>query len=55
MSIKLNDQAKNLREDFSKNETQIISISGGKGGVGKSVFSVNISAELAKRGKKFSF
>ncbi|BBE31305.1 site-determining protein [Tepiditoga spiralis] len=53
MSNKLNeDQATELRKQFENVDTKIIAITGGKGGVGKSLFSVNISTELAKRGKK---
>ncbi len=51
MSSGYQDQAQSLRNQFKKSDTKIISISGGKGGVGKSVFSVNLAAELAKRGK----
>lgn len=51
MSPEYQDQAESLRNKFKKSDTKIISISGGKGGVGKSVFSVNLSAEIAKRGK----
>ena len=51
MTPKLADQAERLRNDFSAKETKIICISGGKGGVGKSLISVNIAVEIAKRGK----
>ncbi|MDK2946537.1 MinD/ParA family ATP-binding protein [Geotoga petraea] len=51
MSPGYQDQAESLRSQFKKSDTKIISISGGKGGVGKSVFAVNLSAELAKREK----
>jgi flagellar biosynthesis protein FlhG len=52
MSNNYHDQAENLRKHFQDAETKIITISGGKGGVGKSVFSVNISSELALRKNK---
>ncbi|HQP58068.1 MAG TPA: AAA family ATPase, partial [Petrotogaceae bacterium] len=51
MTPKFADQAERLRNDFSAKETKIICISGGKGGVGKSLISVNVAVEIAKRGK----
>lgn len=51
MTPQYQDQAQSLREQFNNVETKIICISGGKGGVGKSVFSVNLSTEIAKTGK----
>jgi len=47
MSYLFNDQASRLREEFASNDTKIISVVSGKGGVGKSVFSVNLAALLA--------
>ena len=47
MTPKLADQAERLRNDFSAKETKIICISGGKGGVGKSLISVNVAVEIA--------
>ncbi len=52
------DQAESLRKAFeeynncNKNDTKIITIASGKGGVGKSVLAVNIGLVLAERGKK---
>jgi len=46
------DQAAGLREEFSNTQTKIITVVSGKGGVGKSVLSVNIAADLAAHGKK---
>ncbi|HOB15865.1 MAG TPA: P-loop NTPase [Defluviitoga sp.] len=52
MSYLFNDQANSLREEFVSNETKIISVVSGKGGVGKSIFSVNVAALLASYDKK---
>ena len=38
MSYLFNDQASRLREEFASNDTKIISVVSGKGGVGKSIF-----------------
>jgi len=46
------DQASGLREEYSNIQTKIITVVSGKGGVGKSVLSVNIAADLAAYGKK---
>ncbi|WP_103898820.1 P-loop NTPase [Petrotoga halophila] len=46
------DQAASLREEFSNTQTKIITVVSGKGGVGKSVLSVNIATELATHGKR---
>ncbi len=46
------DQAAGLREEFSNTQTKIITVVSGKGGVGKSVLSVNIAADLAAHGKR---
>ncbi|MGC4375654.1 MinD/ParA family protein [Fictibacillus sp. Mic-4] len=48
------DQAENLRRKLqSKNEqTKVISVVSGKGGVGKTNFSINFSLNLVKLGKK---
>ncbi|KLO24876.1 MULTISPECIES: MinD/ParA family ATP-binding protein [unclassified Marinitoga] len=51
MSI-IKDQAENLRKTFSKNQTKIILVTGGKGGVGKSIIAVNTAVNLAKMNKK---
>lgn len=51
MSI-IKDQAENLRKTFSKNKTRIILVTGGKGGVGKSIVAVNTAVNLAKLNKK---
>jgi flagellar biosynthesis protein FlhG len=51
MSI-IKDQAENLRKTFSKNKTKIILVTGGKGGVGKSIVAVNTAVNLAKLNKK---
>ncbi|SHE88532.1 flagellar biosynthesis protein FlhG [Marinitoga hydrogenitolerans DSM 16785] len=50
MSI-IKDQAENLRKTFSKNRTKIILVTGGKGGVGKSIVAVNTAVNLAKMNK----
>lgn len=52
MSYLFNDQASRLREEFASNDTKIISVVSGKGGVGKSIFSVNIAALLASYDKR---
>ena len=50
------DQAANLRrlanKDNSKKKAKIITITSGKGGVGKSNFVVNMGITLHKKGKK---
>ncbi|RAO98909.1 hypothetical protein PW5551_07475 [Petrotoga sp. 9PW.55.5.1] len=46
------DQAASLREEFINVPTKIITVLSGKGGVGKSIFSVNIATDLASKGKK---
>ncbi|MBM7559042.1 MinD/ParA family ATP-binding protein [Marinitoga litoralis] len=48
----IKDQAEILRKNFSKNKTKIILVTGGKGGVGKSIVSVNIAVNLAKLNKR---
>jgi len=52
MSHIYRDQAASLREEFSNTQTKIITVVSGKGGVGKSVLSVNIAADLAAHGKR---
>ncbi|PNR97312.1 cobyrinic acid ac-diamide synthase [Petrotoga miotherma DSM 10691] len=52
MSHIYRDQAAGLREEFSNTQTKIITVVSGKGGVGKSVLSVNIAADLATHGKR---
>ncbi|AEX85159.1 ATPase involved in chromosome partitioning [Marinitoga piezophila KA3] len=51
MSV-IKDQAENLRKTFSKNKTKIVLVTGGKGGVGKSIVAVNTAVNLAKLNKK---
>ncbi|HBT51710.1 MAG TPA: hypothetical protein DEA49_06330 [Petrotoga sp.] len=46
------DQASGLREEYLSTQTKIITVVSGKGGVGKSVLSVNIAADLATHGKR---
>jgi len=47
-----NDQANGLRSMNNPNPVKVISVTGGKGGVGKSNVTVNIAISLAKMGKK---
>ena len=55
MSYLFNDQANGLREEFVSFNTKIISVVSGKGGVGKSIFSVNVATMLASYDKMFPF
>ncbi|MBU1077607.1 MAG: MinD/ParA family protein [Spirochaetes bacterium] len=54
----MTDQAESLREMFEEqqpkkeNNTRIITVASGKGGVGKSIFTVNIGLLLARAGRK---
>jgi flagellar biosynthesis protein FlhG len=53
----MDDQAKNLRKMLQmasdpKMSTKVIAVVSGKGGVGKSNFSINFAIELSKSGKK---
>lgn len=53
----MNDQAKNLRQMLhmaseTKKDTKVVAVVSGKGGVGKSNFSLNFAIELTKVGKK---
>lgn len=47
-----NDQANGLRAMNNQNPVKVISVTGGKGGVGKSNVTVNIAISLAEMGKK---
>ena len=51
----MNDQAESLRKLIHNNpnlDTKVISVVSGKGGVGKSNFSLNFSLGLSRAGKK---
>lgn len=47
-----NDQAHGLRRLAGNNPIQVIAITGGKGGVGKTCASINLSLALSQRGKQ---
>lgn len=47
-----NDQAQGLRELAGYRPVKVISVTGGKGGVGKTSVSVNLAVALAEQGKK---
>ena len=51
-SLHPNDQASGLRSMSSAKPVKVISVTGGKGGVGKSNVTLNIAISLAKMGKK---
>ncbi|MEL0068421.1 MAG: P-loop NTPase, partial [Gammaproteobacteria bacterium] len=46
------DQASGLRYMNNPKPVKVITVSGGKGGVGKSNLTVNLAMSLAKRGQK---
>lgn len=53
----MNDQAENLRKllhmsNTTEEQTKVVAVVSGKGGVGKSNFSLNFALELTKSGKK---
>ncbi|MCP3674657.1 MAG: MinD/ParA family protein [Gammaproteobacteria bacterium] len=50
--VRSNDQANGLRIMKNQNPVKVISVTGGKGGVGKSNITVNIAISLAEIGKK---
>ena len=52
MSEKIVDQAEGLRRMASPKPVQVIAVSSGKGGVGKTNVSVNLAISLANEGKK---
>ena len=51
-TVHSNDQANGLRAMNNQNPVKVISVTGGKGGVGKSNVTVNIAICLAEMGKK---
>jgi len=50
--MKLLDQASGLRNMHTQKPVKVISVTGGKGGVGKSNITVNLAISLAKKGQK---
>ena len=46
------DQASGLRHMNNPKPVKVISVSGGKGGVGKSNITVNLAVSLARKGQK---
>jgi len=51
-TTKTNDQASGLRSMTNQKPVKVISVTGGKGGVGKSNVTLNLAISLAKMGKK---
>lgn len=52
MNDKMQDQASGLRRLTQPTLTKVISVTGGKGGVGKSNVALSLAISMARQGKK---